>query len=349
MRGEVGVPRGAAGKLVDPSFAAGEKALDYLRSKAVKDLRRGFVYVPDGTKVELGAAAQSLLALCERERALRAAGRTGRAAADRELMKGLAEFLLKQQTPRGEFRNTYDPARGTPGRERAAGGVPGEAILALLRLHRLQGGKDPRLLAACHRAAAQLIREQHRQAAANFRQNVKAALVYPPDPAFMRALEELIALGERPGYRKHLFALADRLCAGQLRTVGQALSDPGESTRYPDLVGAMHEAELPSVAATGERCRGLVSALRVALKGGGAERVGRYARALMAAARYVMQNQYHAHNAYALPAPEKAVGGFRRNPLACSLLIDGSGHCSVFLLEWAAQGAKVNVRPRGRR
>ncbi len=321
-------PRVAGRPGPDPNFLAGERALAYLKGVARKDRRFDFYYVPDGTKVKLGAAALVLVALCERERA-------GGDRSNRELMNGLARFILNQQTPQGEFLSHYDPKKGRPVKEFVSLYYPGESLLGLLRLYELGGRKEEKLLAACHRGAGYLIKFERQQAAANRKKGLAAGQIYPPDAWFMQALEELIRLDEKPDYRAHLFALADCMIAGQDTPAGRR-PGWGRPTRFVDQVGAIDESDPPSVCATGARCEGIVSALRVARRAGEKARAARCERALSLAARYVLQNGYHRHNAYALPNPKRAIGGFRLTPLSCSVRIDYVQHCATFLLEWAA-------------
>jgi len=320
----------AAGRAADgaPSLAAGEKALAYLKGVAVEDKRFKFTYVPDGESVKLGASALTLVALCERERA-------GGDGSNRETMNALARFLRAQQTPEGEFLSHYDPARGRPDGAFKSLYYPGEAMLGLLRLYRLGGKSDAALLADCHRAAGFVIAAERKLAADNTARGVRPGQVYPPDAWLMQALEELIDLEDRPEYRAHLFALADGMLAGQFVPVGEGAPEWGVPTLYPDLAGAIDDADPPSAAATGARCEGLVSALRVARRLGEREAAERYARALRLGARFVAQNQYHPYNSYQLPAPEKALGGFRFGPLNATVQIDNVQHCSAFLMELA--------------
>jgi hypothetical protein len=310
------------------SFRAGERALDYLKTVAVEDKRFRFTYVPDGKRIKLGAAALALVALCERERA-------GGDDSNRKLMSSLARFILNQQTPEGEFLSHYDAVKGKPIKKFVSLYYPGEALLGLLRLYKLTGKTDKELLASCHRGAAYLIKFERRQAMDNLEKRVKAGEIYPPDAWFMQALEELIEVDPKPDYARHLFNLADCMTAGQFTAVGGKKPAWGEATMFPDLLGAIDESDPPSACATGARCEGLVSALRVARKLKKKSNARIYAKALGLSARFVAQNQYHAHNAYPLASPAKAMGGFRLGPLNCSIRIDYVQHCSAFLLEWS--------------
>ncbi len=321
----------------DPNFRAGERALAYLKGLARVDKRFNFYYVPDGKKVKLGAAALALVALCERERA-------GGDKSNRTMMNGLAAFLLSQQTPQGEFISHYDPEKGAPVAKFVSLYYPGEALLGLLRLYELGGKKDKKLLAACHLGARYLIKLERQQAAANRKKGLEAGRIYLPDAWFAQALDELIRLDDKPDYRVHLFALADCMIAGQLRDAKLRRSW-GQPTKFVDLVGAIDDSDPPSVCATGARCEGIVAALRAARRVKDKARAARYEKALALAARYVVQNGYHAHNAYALPNAKRAFGGFRLTPLSCLVRIDYVQHCAAFLMEWAelqkpAAGAK---------
>jgi len=322
--------RTGSGSSSGPHFAAGEKALAYIRQLAVKDRAFDFHYVPDGRRVRLGAAAMALVAFCERERA-------GGDDSNREFMKSLARFILNQQTPRGEFISHYDPTKGRPVNKFISLYYPGEALLGLLRLYSLTGRKDRELLVACHRGAKYLISFENARLVDHINKGGDPAKGYPPDACFMQALEVLIAIDSRPEYVRHLFKLADSMLAWQLSSLeGGRPTGWGGPTRFPDLVGAIDNADPPSAPQTGARCAGLVAALRVARKQGRKDAAARYARALDLAGKFVIQNQFHAHNSYALPQPARAVGGFRLTPLNCTVRMDHVHHCAAFLLEWAA-------------
>ncbi len=310
-------------------FTAGNKALAYIKQISVKDPRFGFVYVPDGKRIKLGAAALSLVAFCERERA-------GGDESNRDVMKGLARFILNQQTPQGEFLSHYDAEKGKPVKKFISLYYPGEALLGLLRLYKLTGKKDKQLLEACHRGAKYLIKFEDAQLMAHINKGGDPSKGYPPDAWFMQALEELIDVDSKPEYVKHLFRLADSMIAWQFTSLeGDPKAAWGGSTRFPDLLGAIDESDPPSACATGARCEGMVSALRVARKRGRKDEAKKYAESLDLAAKFVIQNQFHAHNSYTLPRPEKASGAFRLNPLECTIRVDYVQHCAAFLMEWA--------------
>jgi hypothetical protein len=153
----------------------------------------------------------------------------------------------------------------------------------------------------------------------------------------MQALEALLEVGPDDDLATHLLALADLAVTNQL-TLADLPADaklPPGKTRCPDLVGGMDEAELPGVAMTAARAEGLLAALRAARRLGKTDEAERIRRALELAAAYVLQNQWRPENAYALPKPERALGGFRANVLAGEMRPDCTAHAVIFLLEYA--------------
>jgi len=316
---------------------AGEQALDAVAALAVEDPRYKFTFVTDGEGLgAVGASAMTLLALCAHE------GSRGAASANLGQLKALAAFLLQQQTPEGEFLSHFDPERGRAVKKFAEVNFPGQAILALLRLHELDGRKDPRLLEAARKGARRLAAEQRRDVEEKLKKGAKGAGLCIPDAWLMQALDALLEVGPDDDLATHLLALADLAAANQL-TLADPAADaklPPGKTRSPDLVGGMDEADPPGVAMTAARAEGLLAALRTARRLGQAEAAERIGQALELAAAYVLQNQYRPENAYGLARPERASGGFRASPLAGQIHPDGTAHGVLFLLEYAEAKAR---------
>ncbi|HOX06831.1 MAG TPA: hypothetical protein PK280_10550 [Planctomycetota bacterium] len=298
------------------------RALAGLKAAVQIDPRHKFGYCSqadaDGL-VLVSSGALALVALCERERA-------GGEDSERSMMKALADFLLAQQTPEGEFLSHFDPNQGRPVKKLAEVNFPGQAILALVRLYELDGRKDARLLAAARKAARRLVAAQRAAIEEGLRKGAKGAALCTPDAWLMQALDALTAVEPDAELSGHLLALADATVAGQVT--------PGK-TRFPDLIGGMDESDPPTVAMTAARGEGLSAALRTARRLGKAEAAARIEQALDLAAGFVILNQYRPENAYALPKPDATIGGFRTSPLAGSVRPETTAHAALFLLEYA--------------
>ncbi len=300
-----------------------------LMKDLVQDPRFRFAYVSDPDTdgaVSLGASAMTLIAM--EEGAVSVLGRgNGAQEGDYKAMRSLAEFILQQQAANGSFLSHFDPVQGRPVKKLAEVNYPGQAILALVRLYELDGKKDARLLDAAKKGAKHLLAVSSKQSAESGGQPLPAAhRPLPTDSWLMQALDALTTIEPDAELSAHLLAQADSAMAGQLTP---------DKTRFPDLVGGMDEADPPGVAMTAARGEGLLAALRTAKRLGKTEEAGRIERALDLAALYVIENQWRPENAYALPAPEKAIGGFRASPLAGEMRPETTAHAALFLFEYA--------------
>jgi hypothetical protein len=312
-----------------------ERALAGLKAAVQIDPRHKFGYcsqVDADGQAPISSSALTLVALCERERA-------GGDDTERATMKALADFLLQQQTPDGSFLSHFDPKQGRPVKKFAEVNFPGQAILALVRLYELNldDKKDARLLDAAKKGAKHLVAVQRKAIEDGLAKGAKGAALCIPDAWLMQALDALTAVEPDAELSGHLLALADAAVAGQL-TLTDLPSDaklPAGKTRFPDLVGAMDEADPPTVAMTAARGEGLLAALRTAKRLDKTEAAERIKDALDLAAGFVVLNQYRPENAYALPKPEKALGGFRTSPLAGAMRPETTAHAALFLLEYA--------------
>lgn len=104
-------------------------------------------------KIKLGGNALGILALVQHARIT---GERG----DLEVMRQLARWMLSTQTPAGEFTPHIIDVETNKPDDHVSAYYPGEAILALLRLHDLD--PDPAWLDAAERAARWLIEVRDR-------------------------------------------------------------------------------------------------------------------------------------------------------------------------------------------
>lgn len=249
----------------------------------------------DEGEVKLGGNALAVLALAQHARV------TG----DRRylpLAADLARWIRAVQSGSGEFvvhRQTYPDGEVS---DFVSEYYPGEAVLALVRLHALDG--DEAWLDAAVRGADWLIEERDGNAA-------PAELIH--DHWLLYALDELHRLRPDARYLEH----ASRLAAAIMQA--QHHRPP-----YPDWVGGYGEPPRSTPAAT--RSEGLAAAYRLARDFG----TSREAQALLDALRlgisFQLQTQYRPESVLYFGEPQRALGGFRRSLTDDEIRIDYVQH-----------------------
>lgn len=252
----------------------------------------------DDGEAKLGGAALAILAMVEHQRV---------SGDDRWLAgaRRLARFLLFQQGPDGRFESKY--FYGEPDDEPFESiYYPGEAILALARLHRLDG--DPAWLAAARRGADYLI---------DVRDAGKATSELPHDHWLLIGLAELDELTGDPRYAAHGARIAEAIVEAQ-RT----------RSSYPDWIGSFYDP--PRTTPTATRAEALVAMERLARRTGRDRRP--IVEALLRMAAYQRRCQLTSVSALYLPRPDRAVGGFRRSLTDWEVRIDYVQHSVSSLL-----------------
>ena len=270
---------------------AARSAIAFLETRFRPHDGGGLYVLDDDGKAKLGAAGLALIALAMQIEL--DPEHSGEGSARR-----LATFIMAMQHEDGSFES-YHRLRG----DEPAGSVslyyPGEAILGLLRLFRING--DERLLAAAKRGADHLIRSQ------------QAMSELPPDAWLMQALESLYRLTPEKKYAAHALAHAESMIAKQY---GER--DP------PGYAGGFGPG-VPRSTPAATRSEGMLAAYRLA-RAIGDGRATRIAEALDRAARFQLSNQFDRDNSARLPNPERAAGGFRASAESARIRIDYVQH-----------------------
>ena len=248
--------------------------------------------VSPGEEAKLGGAALAILAINLHERSTGDARWRPRAVA-------LARFIMDQQGTNGRFESKY--FYGAPDPEPFESiYYPGEAILALARLHRLDG--DATWLEVARRGADYLI---------DVRDQGLETEKLPHDHWLLMGLEELHALTEDPRYLAHAERIAEAILGAQ-RTVSERL----------DWIGTFYDP--PRATPTATRAEALVAMHRLA-EANGLDATP-YLMALMKMAAFQRRCQLRPENALYLSRPDLAIGGFRRSLENWEIRIDYVQH-----------------------
>lgn len=266
---------------------------EHTRPPLKEDAEAGFeTVVSPGEEAKLGGAALAVLALVQYQKA---------SGDDRwaERATRLARFLLHQQEDSGYFQSKYFYGDADPEPFESIY-YPGEAILALARLH----GVDPRpeWLAAARRGADWLI---------DVRDGDKSTDMLPHDHWLLMGLNELYAATGEERYAAHAARIAEAIIKAQ-RT----------SSPQPDWIGSFYDP--PRSTPTATRGEALVAMHRLAVRRGDDPRP--YLEALLRMAAFQRRCQLTVENTLYLPRPDLSLGGFRRSLTNWEVRIDYVQH-----------------------
>lgn len=248
--------------------------------------------ISPGEEAKLGGAALAVLALMRYQEASGDDSWLGRA-------RKLALFLAFQQEPSGHFFSKY--FYGPPDPEPFESiYYPGEAILSLLRLYRVD--PDPRWLATARRGADWLM---------DVRDAGKETHDLPHDHWLLMGLNELHQVTGDPRYGLHGARIAQAIVEAQ-RTEGPPR----------DWIGSFYTP--PRSTPTATRAEALVAMVHLAhrLEMDSAP----YRQALLRMASFQLRCQLTPVNSLYLPRPDLAVGGFRRSLTNWEVRIDYVQH-----------------------
>jgi hypothetical protein len=281
---------------------AAQKALLFLKSRFRPAHVKNAIYVLDfDGKAKLGAGGLALLALTK-QLELDSKSTSGIDA------RRLANMIMAQQHKDGSFQS-YHPLRGDEPEGSVSLYYPGEAILGLLGLYRLE--PDKRLLEAAQRGADYLIQSQRRMD------------TLPSDAWLMQALEALHKLKPQQRYIDHAIAIAETMISYQY--------DDEDSTEY---AGGFSPG-VPRATPAASRSEGILAAYRMA-KAVNDSRTVKLANALKLSARFQLSQQFTTDEKSALPNAQRASGGFHESLEIMRIRIDYVQHNISALLGIAA-------------
>ena len=219
-------------------------------------------------------------------------------SADPESAVKLANLILLMQRKDGAFESYYR-IRGDEPQGSVSLYYPGEAILGIVQLFKLNG--DNRLLDSARRGAEYLIASERRMK------------TLPPDAWSMQALEALFKVERAPKYVEHAIALAEAMIREQYTEQDSSIYAGGFRPGLPRATPAASRAE------------GMVAAYRLA-RSTKDSRTSKIASALKSSARFQLSQQFDRDNAFFLPYPARAAGGFREGITSMRIRIDFVQH-----------------------
>ena len=264
-------------------LAAGCKAMDYLLGQVkVAPRGEGACVVEDGF-VKLGANALAIVALAKHAEV------TGERT-NLPMMRRLARWIRDCQADDGRFDRHKVSHPGGVDQDFRSGYYPGEALLALLRLHALD--RQDAYLNAAEMGARYLI---------TVRDRFRTVETLSHDHWLLYALNDLYRKRPKRLYMDHSLRIATAIALAQNR-------DP----EYPDWLGSYYKP--PRAAPTATRTEGVLAAFELARDHGRAKEADVLLECARRGVRFQLQLQLRPTSAMYLPAPRRCMGGFR-----CSL------------------------------
>lgn len=282
---------------------AAEKALLYLES-IIKNTKKGGVsmaVVVEDNEVKLGGNALGALAIAKYIEV------TGKRELFPLLLK-LGEWIISVQDKDGNFLvHKQRFSDGAVSSFRSAY-YPGEAILALMRIHRL----DPRSKwqDSASRAARYLVLERDRELKDH---------ELPHDHWLIYGLEELYKQEKDPIFLEHALKIASEIIGGQNR-----------NSVFTDWNGGFSNDPQSTPAST--RMEGLGAAYRIASGAGMSDEAEKILGSLLLGTSFISRNQIGPSWAMYMKNPKASLGGIRKSLTTFDVRIDYVQHAlSAFL------------------
>ena len=293
-------------------LSAARRALGYLISSARPSLKRdtGSLCIVEEGFVKLGGNALGAVALAKYAEV------TGDNRF-RSTMIALTHWIRNSQEETGEFRPHKMAYPSGEASDFVSQYYPGEALLALLRVHALQPS-DPWLDAA-EKGARYLIEVRDRDLPIS-------RLAH--DHWLLYALNELYRLRPDPLYLEHARRITNAILRHQNRR-----------PQYRDWLGSYYRP--PRSTPTATRTEGLAAVYRLERDFGDPEKAERILAAIRLGLRFQLQTQFQPESVLYLRDPQRSLGAFHRSLSSFEIRIDYVQHnISSLLSLWHILGGK---------
>lgn len=288
----------------DPQLlAAAERAIEYLLEQIKPGRHQNTACLVEDGWVKLGGNALAAVALAEYTRA------TG----DRRhvpTIHDLGRWIILTQQGTGRFAGHKQRYPGGQPSDFVSAYYPGQAILALARIHALDPGGP--WMAKAHRGAGWLIR---------VRDAGQTPATIAHDHWLLYALAELHRDRQDRAYADHALLIARAILAANVAVPVDHESAVGETDRA--LYGANQIAT---------RIEGLCAAHPVLETAGENAAAQEIRTAVARAARVLVEHQLTMGDAAQSPRPERVAGGFRASRMSDVIRIDTVQHSVSALL-----------------
>ena len=254
-----------------------------------------------GTKMKLGGTALAVIMLVSEMQA----------TDDRQYLdvaQKLSRYLELQQRDDGSFISSRNRRDGSE-RDFVSIYYPGEAILALVRMHSIDG--DSRWLDVAEDAARYLIEDRDGQIPAE---------ALPHDHWLLCGLNELHQVRPQQMYLDHSRRIVAAIQSGQRR-----------ETLPPDCLGTFNSPPRTTPVAT--RAEGLLAAYRLFEKHGTREESQQVLEMIHMAVNFQLQTQSRAESSMFFDQPQRAIGAFHSGLTDFEIRNDYVQHNITALLE----------------
>jgi hypothetical protein len=278
-------------------LAAAERAIGYLldQAKTVQAGEHEFLCIEERGYVKLGGNGLAVVALAKH------AAATGERR-HLDTMQRLCDWIAVTQEANGRFAVHKLRVRDLTIMDFVSTYYPGEALLALVRLHALDG--EERWLDAAERGAHYLI---------TVRDRGRGLDRLPHDHWLLYALNDLYRLRPKPLYLQQALRIAQAVLARQNR-----------GPQEPDWRGSYYRP--PRSTPTATRSEALYAAWQLARDFAGDDITARILEGLKLGVGFQLHTQLRPASVLYLPRPDRCLGAFRRSLTDFEARIDYTQH-----------------------
>lgn len=242
-------------------------------------------------------------------------------------LEKVSRALLKFQMDDGSFYTRYAQVLMKKAPKEQAIYFPGETFLAFVRLYERTGEKV--WLDAAVKAADYQIDDFKKTGV--------------PDNWAIQAYSRLYRQKQDEKYAAACFEMADELLSHQWGTFKT------KKMRYKDYFGGFDNAKVPRTTPTASRTEAITEAYHLAAFKKDEARSAKFSRGVMAAYRFITNNQYRRENGFLFGESPRALGGIKGSLVADDVRIDYTQHAIIAMLNGLEIAEKENGKGKLRK